>query len=181
MFLAQPTAHKQSSARGVIDGSTGSASNRHLGPALEEAARQAGGQRTPLSLVVLDIDHLKAYNEAFGHRSGDEVLRMVLDLLRANLAAVELVTRLGGEEFAVVLPSSDAPSALQTAERLRRAIEANDWPFRPVTASFGVATQPTGGAEFAALIDRADRALRHSKRRGCNRVSHADTTAVVAS
>jgi diguanylate cyclase (GGDEF)-like protein len=97
------------------------------------------------------------------------------------LTDVDLVARLGGEEFAVVLPSSDASTAFQIAERLRGAIEANNWPFRPVTASFGVATQPTGRLQFAALIDRADKALRHSKRRGCNRVSHADPAIDVAS
>lgn len=156
------------------DGLTGLAARDEFRGALEEAARQAGRQGVALSLILLDVDRLKSHNEALGHRGGDDILRSVADLLRSGQASAGLVARCGGGEFAVLLPSSEAAAAVQSAERLRMAIEANPWPRRPVTASFGVATLHPAGPGTAALLDRAGQALAWSKRGGCNRVSHAD-------
>jgi diguanylate cyclase (GGDEF)-like protein len=127
---------------------------------------------TPLSLVMLDVDHFKQYNDTFGHPAGDEVLRAVAGLLREATREHDVAARYGGEEFVVLLPSTSADDAMVMAERLRDRIERVPWALRKVTASLGVATTagdiPTG----AALVEAADHALYRSKRAGRNRVTH---------
>jgi diguanylate cyclase (GGDEF)-like protein len=131
----------------------------------------------PCSIVTLDIDHFKSYNDSFGHAAGDEVLRTVAAILRAGTRVTDLLVRTGGEEFVVVLPATGHDEALAIANRLRIAIEAHPWPTRPVTASFGVTATDDDAREMSLenLLDQADRALYHSKRTGRNRVTHAVT------
>jgi diguanylate cyclase (GGDEF)-like protein len=137
----------------------------------------------PLSLVLLDVDHFKSYNDAFGHPAGDDVLRAVGALLRRGVRNCDITARYGGEEFAVLLPGAGADKAVEIADRLRGLVAGHDWPSRPVTASFGVATldplaPPSGPDE---LVEQADRALYSSKRLGRNCVTHhnAPSPAVV--
>src|SRR5262249_52898626 len=124
-----------------------------------------------VSLVLLDVDHFKAFNDAFGHTAGDDVLRALARLLRANTRGYDVVARYGGEEFAVLLPDTGPPEAHFLAERLRLAIEQRGWPRGAVTASLGTATLHPSRPASSDLVDEADRALYRSKRLGRNRVS----------
>ena len=128
---------------------------------------------TPLSLILMDVDRFKQYNDTFGHPAGDEVLRGVSSTLRAYVREHDLVARFGGEEFVVLLPSTDADTAVAVAERLRAAIASRPWPLGNVTASFGVATaDPSHPVSPASLLEQADQALYRAKRAGRDRVVH---------
>jgi diguanylate cyclase (GGDEF)-like protein len=121
---------------------------------------------------MLDVDHFKAYNDAFGHPAGDRVLRGVAAALREGTRTQDVVARYGGEEFVILLPATGAGDALVLAERLRARIAERIWPLRPVTASLGVATTGDGIDGPGALVESADRALYHAKRSGRNRACH---------
>ena len=140
---------------------------------LELLFAQADRQGSPLSLIMLDVDHFKQYNDTFGHPAGDRVLQQVGSTLRSSVRGHDVVARYGGEEFVVLLPATDADEALDVAERLRTAIAGHDWPHRPVTASLGVATSGPDTPDAATLVDHADRALYHSKEAGRNTITHA--------
>jgi diguanylate cyclase (GGDEF)-like protein len=153
---------------------TGLANRRRL-DGMVEGMLSATDSLLPYSVVSLDIDHFKSYNDRFGHGAGDEVLRIVAGLLRAGTRSDDLVVRTGGEEFVVVLPRAGPDDVLAIAERLRRTIAEYPWPLRSVTASFGVTTvcSPVSGRDYGAALEAADRALYHSKRAGRNRVTQA--------
>lgn len=138
--------------------------------------RGMAGLRTPdaqAALMAIDLDHFKAVNDTFGHAAGDYVLQRVSMVLRASLRNCDLLSRLGGEELAVLLPETDAALARLIGERLRRAIDELEivWEGKkiPITASFGVAVAP-GTVPMTELFERADVALYSAKRGGRNRV-----------
>jgi diguanylate cyclase (GGDEF)-like protein len=143
-----------------------------LGPRVARATRHG----EPLSLIMLDFDHFKRFNDTFGHPAGDDVLRTVASLLRTEVRDHDLLTRFGGEEFIVALPLTDRVNSLIVAERLRTTIADFPWPHRSITASIGVATLVDKAAGAATLIQEADEALYRSKNEGRNRVSHADSS-----
>ena len=123
---------------------------------------------------MVNVDGFKSYNDAFGHSAGDEVLCIIARQLVRSSRAGDVVTRYGGEEFAIVLPDTGTMASLSLAERQREAIESFRWPLKPVTASFGVATRTPSIADVALLVEGADRALYASKRGGRNRVAHLE-------
>jgi diguanylate cyclase (GGDEF)-like protein len=125
----------------------------------------------PLSLILIDVDYFKSYNDTYGHPAGDEVLRAIGSILRANALETILKHRLGGDEFAVLLTETEIEPARTIAERLRTAIQTHPWPLRPITASFGVATTSDDASDPFNLLSRADRALYRSKEQGRNRVT----------
>lgn len=147
--------------------------------AVEVARCRRNGR--PLSVLALDIDHFKAVNDTYGHDSGDAVLRQVAARLVGGLRPSDVVGRLGGEEFAIILPETPADAAVTLAERLRAEIAATPCqgpgsPI-PVTASLGVAcvdeAPPAGERAFEALLKQADEALYAAKANGRNRVERA--------
>ena len=150
---------------------TGVKNRRRFREDLDMLFGQAQRQRVPLSLILLDIDEFKPYNDAFGHPAGDRVLQQIGATLCSSVRGHDVVARYGGEEFVVLLPATGADEALHVAERLRTAIADHAWPHRPVTASFGVATSGPETPDPAALVNRADRALYLSKEAGRNRTT----------
>ncbi|MDF1615606.1 diguanylate cyclase [Desulfurivibrio dismutans] len=162
----------------VTDGLTGLANRRHFDEALQrEYARQmrAGGD---LSLLLLDIDCFKLYNDNYGHLKGDDCLRELARVLTATFSrATDLPARYGGEEFACIMPDTDAAGALQMAHRIRQAvadlrISHGHSPVAPyITVSIGAATGPCHHQQSALhLIARADEQLYRAKEAGRNRV-----------
>lgn len=139
----------------------------------ETAAAERSGR--PLSLVMIDIDHFKNFNDRYGHQAGDRVLAEVAALIKDTTRKSDVVARYGGEEMAVVLPDADLEVALEAAERIRGRIEqagiAYEEEILHVTASFGVTTQKPGDSDPASLVKAADQALYRSKDEGRNRVS----------
>jgi diguanylate cyclase (GGDEF)-like protein/PAS domain S-box-containing protein len=154
-----------------IDGLTQLRNRRAFEERLEDETRRWRRHGGPVSLVLLDIDHFKSYNDTFGHPKGDEVLRAVGRLLRRSLRATDFAARYGGEEFAIILPNTDRAGSLVVAEQLRRTIEGATWEDRPITASVGVATMGEEISTSEELVDFADRALYRSKQAGRNRVT----------
>jgi diguanylate cyclase (GGDEF)-like protein len=124
-----------------------------------------------LAIVVADLDHFKALNDTFGHHSGDAALVAFAALCRANTRPFDIVARVGGEEFALVLPNTGAAGAVVTAGRLRQAMHAHlaSPDGSPVTASFGVAAHPGHGTDLETLLRNADRALYVAKSCGRDR------------
>ncbi len=159
-------------ALAITDGLTGLNNHRHFQEQLEREFERAVRRAAPLSLILLDVDHFKSYNDQFGHPAGDEVLHIVAKILTNHARAVDFVARYGGEEFAVLLPTTDSDDARQVAERLRLAIAERAWPHRPVTVSLGIASLVPALMHHSHLLDQADRALYRSKACGRNCVTH---------
>ena len=161
------------------DGLTGIANRRHFDVAIEKEMRRAMRTGSPLSLLMIDIDHFKDYNDHYGHQQGDDCLIRVAAELAAMLQRpTDLLARYGGEEFAAILPDTDAAQALRMAEAIReRAAELRiahaktDNAVKHITVSIGIATQhPQQQVAISALIGAADRALYLAKGAGRNRV-----------
>jgi diguanylate cyclase (GGDEF)-like protein len=130
-----------------------------------------------LSLIMADIDHFKAINDAHGHPAGDAVISRIARLLQAASRESDLVARYGGEEFALLLPQTDGPGAVELAERLRATVAAARPGDLPVTMSFGVATLNDRTCTELDLIMAADLALYRAKGLGRDCVAHASAAA----
>ncbi len=156
----------------VTDGLTGVKNRRAFDLALKQELARASRENTPVSLLLVDIDKFKPFNDEFGHLAGDDALREVARILSARARPFDVVARYGGEEFAVILPNTDADGAVVVGERLRAAIEAAPWTDRAITISIGASV--SGSAmSGTALIAQADRALYRVKQVGGNQVAHA--------
>jgi diguanylate cyclase (GGDEF)-like protein len=157
----------------VTDDLTGLANRRRFLSQLEAEIVRSGRSGSPLGVVLADLDDFKRINDTWGHDVGDETLRRFAQILRATVRDVDLPVRLGGEEFAILLPETDLEGSAQLAERVRLALEEEDVvtsraTFR-LTASFGVSCFPLAATADDVLTD-ADRRLYDAKRSGKNRV-----------
>ncbi len=167
-------------ALATTDGLTGLKNHRMFQEFLENGVEQARRYHRQLSLVVLDVDHFKKYNDTFGHPAGDAVLVEIGKILAHEARTSDLVARYGGEEFVIVLPDTGADGAQLAAERIRKAI-ADSTQFQcALTASFGISTFVATNDDRESLIAAADRALYVSKERGRNQVTHWNDLKVVA-
>lgn len=148
----------------VTDDLTGIANRRGIFKSLHRENIAAKRHRQPLALLVLDLDHFKRVNDEHGHAVGDEVLRQVAAILRSEVRTGDLIGRIGGEEFMVVLPQTDTEGALALADRIRHAISEHE-PLLGVTVSAGLAcAQP--GDDVGSLFRRSDDALYEAKESG---------------
>lgn len=130
-------------------------------------------RNSPLSLLMLDVDHFKRINDSLGHAAGDEVLKQIGCILSAGARVIDVVARVGGEEFAILLPNTNMPDAVDVAERMRVAVSQAPWSqASSATVSVGVATL-MGGENACGLYARADAALYGAKQGGRNRVATA--------
>jgi diguanylate cyclase (GGDEF)-like protein len=162
----------------AIDGLTGAMTPRAFAfEAKREIARVRRNGR-PLGCILFDLDHFKSINDTLGHAAGDLVLRSIASICESELRTVDLLGRIGGEEFAVMLPETPLTGACETAERLRRKISEAPISYGGnsilITASFGVAVYEEGDWEFANTLKRADRAMYRAKTSGRNRVIVAE-------
>ena len=178
LFNNAAAANRQLERLSLTDPLTELANRRSFEQRLDVEWRRAFREQLPLSLVMIDIDHFKRFNDHFGHPAGDECLRQVsAALTRKARRPWDLPARLGGEEFAVLMPQTEEPGALAVAETFRAAIQDLALPhpesgFQMVTISVGVATMypHTPGATPKSLIEAADAALYVAKTTGRNRV-----------
>jgi diguanylate cyclase (GGDEF)-like protein len=166
------------------DGLTGVANRRAFDVAIDREVRRAKRNGTMVSLLMIDIDHFKPYNDHYGHQQGDQCLIQVSAALQALLQrSVDMLARYGGEEFAVILPDNDTHQALHMAQALHGRVlelaiphEHAGGPVKQITVSIGAATLlPGQPADPAALIGAADQALYAAKRQGRNRIVAADS------
>ena len=164
-----------------IDPLTNSSNRRHFHACLEAELARAARYGRECSLVIIDIDHFKGINDRYGHAGGDETLRHFVLTIRQQLRTQDELGRLGGEEFAVLLPETGLESAVAVAERIRRAVEKAPAQFGevliPHTASFGVASWQSFTESPDALLQRADKALYAAKSGGRNRVASSSDAA----
>ncbi len=167
-------AYEELERRAYSDYLTGLANRRYFLEQAENELARALRYRNELSILMLDVDHFKQVNDTYGHKVGDIVLKKLSEVCRATLRDVDIVGRIGGEEFAILLPETGLEQALEAAERLRAAIDAarvalnDDLPLH-FTASFGVTTLNEKDANIDVLLNQADQALYRAKGTGRNR------------
>jgi diguanylate cyclase (GGDEF)-like protein len=148
--------------------------NRRAILSVATGLRQAKPDASPLSLLMIDIDHFKRINDSSGHAAGDEVLRKVSSTLRKTCRGTDIVGRYGGEEFLVLMPDTQTDGAVKLAEKLRSAVEKIVDTPTPVTISIGVATTSHSGQTLPEALSHADRALYAAKAAGRNCIRRAD-------
>ena len=154
----------------VTDALTGLLNRRYLEERLTEETKRSNRYGYPMSLMMIDVDEFKNYNDTFGHPEGDKTLRIVAHSLKETLRSADVAARYGGEEFSILLPQTTSEEAHTIAERIRQKIEATPFPHRKVTVSIGIASCSQIVCEPQEVIKAADQALYEAKRRGRNNV-----------
>ncbi|MCP4136822.1 MAG: sensor domain-containing diguanylate cyclase [bacterium] len=164
----------------IKDGMTKLFIHKHFKEKLYEEWNRAKRLSHTLSLLMLDIDHFKSFNDTHGHQAGDAILKEVARIIRENCRSIDIPCRYGGEEFAIILPGTSKKEAIIAAERIRKIIEALEMKYENsslhITISAGIATIPELAPKGAEeLITMADRALYSSKESGRNRTTFYDS------
>jgi len=151
--------------------------SRYFHRALSREIERTSRTGQPTTLILLDLDHFKKVNDTYGHLAGDKVLQSVAEILQTSLRKLDIPCRYGGEEFAILLPSTPLLVAVQAAERVRQQIESArirwDGIDILITASLGLGTYSVDSKVTApAFLEQVDKCLYESKRRGRNRITH---------
>jgi diguanylate cyclase (GGDEF)-like protein len=180
IVLALETAELHHRDEAILDPLTGLLNRHALMPRFIELSHQARLSQQPVCMVLCDVDGFKAINDEYGHDRGDAVLRDVAYELRKRLRSFELVYRLGGEEFLIVLPGLNGEAGLEVAERLRTAVEQVRPQGIPITISLGLSAGCGEEVDYDTLFRAADAALYDAKRAGRNRVVTAGGAAAIA-
>ncbi len=154
----------------VTDPLTGLLNRRYLEERIAEEITRSKRHRFSLSLMMLDVDDFKSYNDSYGHPAGDSALRTVAEILQETLRGADVAARYGGEEFAILLPQTSSEEAAQIGERIRKRVERTEFPKRGVTASIGIASCSNEIDSPKDLISAADVALYSAKNHGRNNV-----------
>ena len=166
--------YERAKQRANTDELTGLYNHRYFHGRLDEEIARCSRFGDIFSLVFLDLDLFKKYNDVYGHLAGDEVLKQVGQHLYQSVRTIDISFRYGGDEFAVLLPGTSLKGAVKASERLRKAIEARtDWKGLPMTCSIGIASWPTDGVMREEIIQSADAALYYAKQVGRNQISLA--------
>ncbi|MBS1169170.1 MAG: hypothetical protein H6R01_88 [Burkholderiaceae bacterium] len=172
-------------AMAMTDTLSGLSNRRHFIECAAHEIERARRYSRPLALVMFDIDHFKNINDSYGHQCGDEVIKSIGHTLRAGLREQDIISRIGGEEFAILMPETSGEKAIEAAERLRelqqsaRTTCADDVEIG-CTASFGVTELNAGDASIYDMLPRADKAMYAAKNAGRNCVVSAENPAPVA-
>jgi len=164
----------------ITDGLTGLYNHRYFKEQIIQEIHRASRHNLPVSLVMIDIDYFKHYNDHNGHPAGDVVLKTIAELLRDNIRKIDVAARYGGEEFSLILSETSRSSALVVANKMKNLVE--DYPFAfeesqpngQLTISMGIATYPEDGTTAQELLDKADQRLYRAKQLGRNRVVWED-------
>ncbi len=159
------------------DALTGIANRLRFDSALREGVEEANRNSTPYSVILLDIDHFKRFNDTWGHQTGDQIIKFVARCIQRSAEDHHIVARYGGEEFAVLAPGATSAHATVLAEKVRKVVEAKQLMRKSTNESLGTVTVSIGVAQLEGddgpeeVLDRADRRLYASKRGGRNRVT----------
>jgi diguanylate cyclase (GGDEF)-like protein len=162
----------ESERKAIIDELTGAFNRRFFEAKLEDELNIAKRFRTKLSLIMLDIDHFKDVNDTYGHQAGDTVLVEIGQVVQSLMSSMDSFCRYGGEEFTIILPETGIEEAIDTAEKLRKAVEEHAFyggeTLLNITISLGIAEYPSHALIKEALIEKADSALYSAKQGGRN-------------
>jgi diguanylate cyclase (GGDEF)-like protein len=166
----------------LADPLTGLFNRRFLEQRLDEELSRCGRQQQNVTILLVDLDNFRVYNELCGHAAGDVVLKKTARLLKGSARQMDIVTRFGGERFCIILPGTSKKESFFVAERFRREVESagftheENLPLGRLTVSIGIATSPANGNDFDSLMGSADVALHRAKISGRNRVVHFDSS-----
>ena len=173
--------NQQLKQHAITDALTGLANRRYFDECLDREWKRSRRDRSPLSLIICDVDYFKAYNDTYGHQAGDQCLQSVAQVLQTKAAkrATDIVARYGGEEFAAILPSTSLEGAQQVAERLKNSVQELELPHEGTRRDHKIVTISVGVASTIAepnihapdLLKWADEALYHAKEQGRNAVA----------
>ncbi|HJV66814.1 MAG TPA: diguanylate cyclase [Geomonas sp.] len=181
MAINNATLHKRTKVLAITDALTGLHNHRYFKHFFKQEMGRARRYHKPFSIIMLDVDNFKAYNDSFGHATGDQLLNLLGGLILQTVRGVDVAFRYGGEEFIVLLPETKLENALLAAERLRSAIETGTAKHlvgiatRGVTVSIGVASYPDNADNMDELFNIVDSLLYRAKRGGKNKIYHQES------
>jgi diguanylate cyclase (GGDEF)-like protein len=163
--------HTQVRELSLTDGLTGASNRRYFDLFLKNEVERSRRFGRTLGIMILDLDHFKEYNDTFGHQAGDKALQLIVHCLQQERRASDVVARIGGEEFALILPETGLPGAIFVAEKIRLAVQqAGSTLPRPLTLSIGISVLQGTDIDAEVLIQQADLALYEAKGKGRDQI-----------
>ncbi len=170
--LEQQSSFERLRRLSTTDDLTGAYNYRYLLDSVRREIKRASRFQQVFSFLMVDVDHLKEYNDVHGHLAGSQLLTAFSGIVQAQLRAVDTLAKYGGDEFGVILPQTDKGGAKIVAERIRSAVESHRFAgeVRKITASVGVSSYPDDGEDVESLLGHSDKALYRAKNKGRNRI-----------